>query len=247
MILSCPACATRYVLDPASLGADGRKVRCARCGETWYQDPPIEAPKLALVDPEPPADIPVTPPAMVGGGTAVPVEERMPSFFAEPPRPIGSNLPALAQPKRRLGTVGLGWIGLGLFIALTLAAGWYFAPSVMARWPNATRLYAVLGLADLPADYGLELRDTASARGSDESGPTVVVTGEIANIADRPRPLPKLRLILRNAKGEALKSQDFPPPSDLLKPGESVPYQAAIPAPDNPDDAASALVAFVTR
>ncbi|MFD0388840.1 MJ0042-type zinc finger domain-containing protein [Tistrella bauzanensis] len=39
MILTCPACSTRYTLDPQSLGPDGRKVRCTQCGHVWQQDP----------------------------------------------------------------------------------------------------------------------------------------------------------------------------------------------------------------
>jgi predicted Zn finger-like uncharacterized protein len=241
MILSCPACATRYVVDPASLGADGRRVRCARCAETWYQEPPA---KPDFVKPEP---LPVTAPAMVGGGMAATVDEAMPSFFNEKSRPTWSNLPAVTKPKRRVSGILLGWIGLVLIVGLVLAGSWYFAPTIMSHWPASARLYSALGMASRPADSGLELRGTNSARGAEDGVATVIVTGEIANVSDGPRQVPKLRLSLRNAKGDILKSMDFPPPRDELKPGESVPYQASIPAPENPDDAASALVAFVTR
>lgn len=36
MRIVCPNCSTSYEIDAASLGADGRKVRCARCRETWH-------------------------------------------------------------------------------------------------------------------------------------------------------------------------------------------------------------------
>jgi predicted Zn finger-like uncharacterized protein len=36
MLIVCPNCATSYLIDPASVGAAGRTVRCARCKTTWF-------------------------------------------------------------------------------------------------------------------------------------------------------------------------------------------------------------------
>lgn len=56
MILTCSKCATRYHVDPASLGAEGRTVRCAGCGHRWTAKPPADAPKvLELKTPGPAA------------------------------------------------------------------------------------------------------------------------------------------------------------------------------------------------
>lgn len=38
MILTCPACSTRYVVKDGSVPAGGRKVRCASCKHSWHQD-----------------------------------------------------------------------------------------------------------------------------------------------------------------------------------------------------------------
>ena len=51
MILTCPACGTRYSADPASLGPHGRKVRCAKCDQTWMQTPPADLPRQLEVPP----------------------------------------------------------------------------------------------------------------------------------------------------------------------------------------------------
>ncbi len=51
MILTCPACDTRYSADPASLGPFGRKVRCVKCNETWTQAPPADMPRHLDVPP----------------------------------------------------------------------------------------------------------------------------------------------------------------------------------------------------
>ena len=40
MLIACPTCSTSYKIDPASLGRDGRTVRCGRCKNLWFAAPP---------------------------------------------------------------------------------------------------------------------------------------------------------------------------------------------------------------
>lgn len=43
MILTCPSCATRYMVDATALGQGGRTVKCVRCGHRWHQTPVEDA------------------------------------------------------------------------------------------------------------------------------------------------------------------------------------------------------------
>jgi predicted Zn finger-like uncharacterized protein len=43
MLIVCPNCATSYLIEPTSVGAAGRTVRCARCKTTWFASAPKQA------------------------------------------------------------------------------------------------------------------------------------------------------------------------------------------------------------
>src|SRR5688572_15172071 len=40
MLIVCPNCATSYRVEPSSLGAAGRSVRCVRCRTIWFTREP---------------------------------------------------------------------------------------------------------------------------------------------------------------------------------------------------------------
>ncbi|MEQ8355390.1 MAG: DUF3426 domain-containing protein [Kiloniellaceae bacterium] len=65
MIVSCPACESRFEVDQANLGFDGRTVRCGKCGNCWHQMPDND-PRAAVaeesVPPPPPRRRPAAPP-----------------------------------------------------------------------------------------------------------------------------------------------------------------------------------------
>jgi predicted Zn finger-like uncharacterized protein len=52
MLIVCPSCATSYMIDPDTLGASGRTVRCARCKVTWFATPEKSAELTEFVDGE---------------------------------------------------------------------------------------------------------------------------------------------------------------------------------------------------
>lgn len=51
MVISCPACHTKYNINPQGLGPMGRVVRCVRCKHQWHQQPaegaqPVQQPPV---------------------------------------------------------------------------------------------------------------------------------------------------------------------------------------------------------
>ena len=86
MILTCPSCETRYEVDASALPPGGRTVRCAKCGNSWTEQPPQDAP--LTVDPAPAAPPP-------------PVPEPDPEPEAPMPQEVGFDEPT---PSRDHGT-----------------------------------------------------------------------------------------------------------------------------------------------
>jgi predicted Zn finger-like uncharacterized protein len=96
MKLTCPACATRYLVDPRAIGAGGRKVRCARCKHVWVATPPEG-------------------PIPVGLTQAAPLPSPAPEEIP-PPR---FQLPAVPPPRRPAWLVA-GWAGLAAAVLLAI-------------------------------------------------------------------------------------------------------------------------------
>ncbi len=80
MILTCPACSTKYVVKDGAIPPAGRQVRCASCKHSWHQDPDGAS--------SPPAPEPVQEPETVVAESATAIVE--PPFFptTDTPNPL---------------------------------------------------------------------------------------------------------------------------------------------------------------
>ncbi len=54
MIITCPSCSARYIVDPAKIGPQGRTVKCAKCANAWAQPAPTPE-EMSGTGAEPPA------------------------------------------------------------------------------------------------------------------------------------------------------------------------------------------------
>ncbi|MGH7114761.1 MAG: zinc-ribbon domain-containing protein [Stellaceae bacterium] len=124
MIVTCPACRTRYQVDEQALRRPaGRTVRCAGCGHIWHEAPPIE----------------------ISRGPAAPtIDAPRLAPLEMPPRPAAVIQPR--PPRRSRGWTRTGVIVLIFLLVCAVLAGIVGRGEIVAAWPAAARLYALVGL-----------------------------------------------------------------------------------------------------
>ena len=222
MILACPACRTRYLVDEQELNRPaGRTVRCASCGHTWRRPPPLEA-----RDREPPARAPAP-----RFGPELDVPRR--------PGPLPVQPSQLRPPRRR----AVGWVVLGVIVALlalAVLAAITARKEVVALWPAAARLYAAAGLTAAPPGPGLELAKVAPTRTAEG----LVIEGDITNPGSTARDVPRLRVALRDPAEKETQFKIIDPPTPRLGPGETAHFKTSF---DHPDEAATGVLVTFAR
>ena len=223
MIVTCSKCEKRYVVDPRALGTPGRRVRCSNCQHTWFESVPEEALPAIEVPP-----LPQTPPVVRTAATDEPAAERR------------VQLPAV--PRQRAGMVWLSWGAIGAAIVIAIGTLVAERRNIMNATPFTARLYTLVGLGPAVPGQGLELQQVTPSRGVDNGVPTLAINGQVANVSGSPRPVPKLKVTLRDADNKELQSWVVSVTDQPLAPGASVPFHTTISQP--PDGATGVIVSF---
>lgn len=229
MIVGCPVCRTRYLVDEQALrGRAGRTVRCASCGHTWHQAAPPALP--ASEDParleysriEPALEVPPRPTDIAAPGLeASPRPRPLPQASR---RPRGSRRPAIR------------WLVVIMLLALAVVAGIVVARgAVVAIWPPAARLYTLAGLPVEPADAGLKVEKLAPSRTPDG----LMIEGDITNTGRTAHDIPQLRVALRDAADKEVQFKIVDPPRPRLPPGAVAHFKTPF---EHPDEAAIGVV-----
>ncbi|MSP20315.1 MAG: DUF3426 domain-containing protein [Alphaproteobacteria bacterium] len=233
MILTCPACDTRYSVDPNSLLPSGRTVRCAKCGNTWTEmppgdmprsvEPPMVMPRMSAPDPDPDDDVEV--PSI----EEMTVEAERPLFR---PRAGGARAPKKPVKAERNWSPMIAW---GSFVVVVggLVAGIVLARGmIMDLWPPATQLYQLVGLGAEKAP-ALTIANIAPAWETDGVNPVIVITGVITNETDEAQRVPKLRGALLDARQPPREvfAWTFDPPVETIEARAKKEFSTRVPNP----------------
>ena len=235
MIVVCPACQTRYVIDDSAIGgAPSRRMRCASCGNVWTYSPESAAIQEAIAEvtaTQEAAAVAEAPPVP----TAVPSQVQLerpggelradtqapggPTAVGRPP--VAVERPAAAK-RRRARIAGLVLV---LLVGLVLTIGLLRREQIMTQFPQTTPAYSALNLAHHTV-AGLEVT-VKPTRTSD----SLVINGDIVNSAQVARRLPRLRVSLRDGNKTELDARIIDPPVMTLPPGATAHFDTTFEHP----------------
>ncbi len=162
-----------------------------------------------------------------------------------PPAISGGRLRAyldhVASSRRGRVLSVVGWAVLVLFVAGSIFGVVQYRQEIAALWPKTANLYAAAGA---PVNLrGLEFRDVAYERQSENGLPVLAVKGKIVNVSGETRTLPRLRVGLGDAHQHELYHWTFALPEKELQAKQAVSFTTRLSSP--PVEARDLEVRFV--
>jgi predicted Zn finger-like uncharacterized protein len=272
MLIVCPKCDTTYRVDRVALGAEGRRVRCARCMTIWRATADDAPPMAAATAPRPQtaepaeavraADASSFAPAAPAGRVVIAEAPSLIPAIEAPTRPadadagviepLGEDIETMAarrerrQYRRKPGRGRWRLPRLSTVVvglAASLVALIAGRTTVVRTFPQTASLFAAI---HLPVNLrGLDFADVKSSEEFDQGVPVLVVDGRIVNLTNRILDVPRLRIAIRNAAGHEVYAWTALAQSPILGPRDSLPFRARLASP--PSDARDVVVRFFTK
>jgi predicted Zn finger-like uncharacterized protein len=252
MHIVCPHCTTSYAINPATLGAEGRTVRCSRCKEVWLARPEdaIEAvapePAMAvasqggsnadaaseweaLAGEEASEETPVVEsPSIADDWSAAASDEgeddwqSMARQDAQSLRPGRPGLLGRFRPRIGLPTACAGMGALVLALII-------WRTEVVHLLPQTASFYKMVGL-DVNL-RGMLFKDVKITTETVDGKPVLVIEGVIVGETKKPVELPRLRFSVRDAQGAEIYAWNTVLDQPVLNPGERTWFKSRLSSP----------------
>ena len=120
----------------------------------------------------------------------------------------------------------LGIIFLLLIIG-TAAGGFFLRDMIQEMVPQTKSIYKMIGLGE-NLGAGLTIEDVRSQRAQEGDVDVLVISGNVANISEKPRMVPLLRISLFNGEQEEVQFLNLTPDMAEIPPGEKMSFKGSI-------------------
>ncbi|MBX3480221.1 MAG: zinc-ribbon domain-containing protein [Caulobacter sp.] len=233
MILTCPECATRYFVGDDQVGASGRTVKCAACGNRWtaHREPDLEL--------------------SISGDEGALAHE--PEALKPEPAPLdklpGEELPKAFRAKaqnekkvREAATVGVVWAGMTAALLVLVGGSFVMRENVVRIWPQTASVFAAVnGRVNM---VGLEIEDIRAEPALQDGHAALSVSGVIRNVRARTVTAPPLQISLINKENKRVMAKIAQAADPSIPAGETRHF--AVVLLDPPKTASTLEVSFVT-
>jgi predicted Zn finger-like uncharacterized protein len=253
MILTCPNCATQYVVKDGAIPPQGRQVRCASCKHSWHQEPepadelqmgPEMQPAESAAEDESFAEATMIDPssgpeaeerayeeaALEEAGAGVAADEPRAPVTLEvrdydaPPHPEPAPYDEFS-PFADRGSAEPGRRGplLTILLLLALVAALAAAFWFFAPGEWKTRLGLTEATTPLELSNPPHVERTHLASGNE----LLTVTGRVINPTTETHSVPPIYAQVRDRAGKVIYSWIIAPPAPSLAPGASASFNSA--------------------
>ncbi len=143
----------------------------------------------------------------------------------------GASPDAPVRKPQRSGTARLAWLLLIVVVSGVVGGTLAFQSFIVSAWPNAKRLYDLVGLTSVPSSVKYGFQNVKHSDTKVDGRDLIRIEGELVNLSESPGDIPDLRVNFVDAEGRVVKTWHFAPPKRKTLPKETVTFFTQVPAP----------------